>query len=106
MRSLSESVDGKDAMSSKQASAAHSRRISSQNLPPSAAFPIGALAGTTLFVWIHQFLGSFGVSVPVTAALTLAMALGAAAFGWGRTCFADSIAGLSHRSLAWLLLAV
>jgi hypothetical protein len=65
----------------------------------------GTIAGLALFLWSHQYLASFGVSLPATAALTIALGLACASglilqsivrrTGWGR-CIEPA---------AWLMMA-
>ncbi|MGE3999068.1 MAG: spermidine synthase [Planctomycetaceae bacterium] len=67
----------------------------------------GVISGTGVFVWTHQFLATFGCSLPVTAGLTMALAAGVAVAWWGLGQ-RNSLAPIMHytQPAAWFTLAV
>ncbi len=71
-----------------------------------APLGIGVVSGTSLFVWTHQFLATFGASLPVSAGLTLALSGGAALAWWGRHRVAIPIIASIGRPVAWITVAL
>ncbi|MBX3440314.1 MAG: hypothetical protein KF861_22685, partial [Planctomycetaceae bacterium] len=85
----------------------HSFRLLVQSpwIPRIGPVATGALTGTVLFVWAHQFLATFGTSLPVTAGMAMALT-GGLSLGWlVPNLRRPPMGSLSGRAVSWLILA-
>ncbi len=85
---------------------AHDRLLNSRWIGRLRPWGAGLIAGSCLFVWTHLFLGTFGLSLPVTAALTLSLSLGIVAAWSLRARMISLPIGSYSTPLSWLTIAV
>ncbi|MCA9023612.1 MAG: hypothetical protein KDA86_00225 [Planctomycetaceae bacterium] len=80
--------------------------LNSRWIGRSRPWAAGVVCGTCLFVWSQQLLASFGLSLPVTGALTLTIAMGITV-GWSLRAWVNSQPmGKFVPALAWLAISV
>lgn len=93
-------------MTSSATLSAHPGLLNSRWISRLRPWGAGVIAGSSLFVWTHQFLATFGTSLPVTAGLTLALAIGVFAAWSTRELLIRKSWGSYATSLSWLTVAV